>query len=83
VRHRYRDFVQKGIAHRKRDDLVGGWAAVRTLRKANAFQKGGERILGDNPRLYKPVDNMLLSDKRTGYFTISLEQKAGVVAVCS
>ena len=26
---------------------VGGWAAVKALRKANALQKGDERILGD------------------------------------
>jgi len=26
---------------------VGGWAAAKALRKANAFQKGDERILGD------------------------------------
>lgn len=55
ARRRYRAFVQKGIVEGKRDDLVGGglirsvggWAAVRELRKAKAFQKGDERILGD------------------------------------
>jgi REP element-mobilizing transposase RayT len=55
ARHRYRSFVQKGIAEGQRDDLVGGglirsvggWTAVKALRKANAFQKGDERILGD------------------------------------
>jgi len=55
ARRRYRQFVQKGIADGKRDDLVGGglirsaggWAAVKMLRKAKAFQKGDERILGD------------------------------------
>jgi REP element-mobilizing transposase RayT len=55
ARRRYRDFVQNGIADGKRDDLVGGglirssggWTAVKALRKANAFQKGDERILGD------------------------------------
>ena len=55
ARHRYRAFVQKGIAQGQRDDLVGGglirsvggWAAVKALRKANTFQKGDERILGD------------------------------------
>ena len=55
ARRRYRAFVQKGIADGKRDDLVGGglirsaggWTAVKALRKADAFQKGDERILGD------------------------------------
>jgi putative transposase len=55
ARHRYWAFVQKGIADGKRDDLVGGglirsaggWAAVTALRRANVFQKGDERILGD------------------------------------
>jgi REP-associated tyrosine transposase len=55
ARRRYRAFVQKGIAEGKRDDLVGGglirsaggWTAVKSLRKANGFQKGDERILGD------------------------------------
>jgi REP-associated tyrosine transposase len=55
ARRRYRDFVQKGIADGRRDDLVGGglirsaggWAAVKSLRKAHGFQKGDERILGD------------------------------------
>jgi putative transposase len=55
ARRRYRSFVQKGIADGKRDDLVGGglirsvggWTAVKALRKTDAFQKGDERILGD------------------------------------
>jgi REP-associated tyrosine transposase len=55
ARRRYKDFVQKGIADGKRDDLVGGglirsaggWSAVKMLRNAKAFQKGDERILGD------------------------------------
>jgi putative transposase len=54
ARRRYRSFVQKGIADGRRDDLVGGglirsaggWAAVKALRKSDAFQKGDERILG-------------------------------------
>jgi putative transposase len=47
--------VNQGIAAGKRPDLtggglirsVGGWSAVKTLRKAGALQKGDERILGD------------------------------------
>ncbi|MEJ2158328.1 MAG: transposase [Desulfobacteraceae bacterium] len=56
ARRRYKAFVLKGIADGKRDDLTGGglvrsaggWAAVKALRKANAIQKGDERILGDS-----------------------------------
>lgn len=56
ARRQYRNFVQKGIADGKRDDLIGGglirsaggWAAVKMLRKAKAFQKGDKRILGDS-----------------------------------
>lgn len=55
VRRRYRAFVKKGVADGKRPELtggglirsVGGWAAAKALRKANALQKGDERILGD------------------------------------
>ena len=55
ARRRYSEFVKKGIAAGKRQDLtggglvrsVGGWSAVKSLRKAGVFQKGDERILGD------------------------------------
>ena len=55
ARRRYRAFVEKGIAAGKRPELtggglvrsLGGWAAAKALRKANALQKGDERILGD------------------------------------
>jgi len=55
ARRRYRAFVEKGIADGKRPELtggglirsVGGWAAVKALRKSQSLQKGDERILGD------------------------------------
>ena len=55
ARRQYRAFVGKGVAEGKRPELtggglirsVGGWAAAKALRKANALQKGDERILGD------------------------------------
>ena len=67
ARRRYREFVQKGIAAGKRRDLtggglirsVGGWSAVKSLRKAGAFQKGDERILGDG----EFVENVLSQAK--------------------
>ncbi|MEJ2276527.1 MAG: transposase [Candidatus Lokiarchaeota archaeon] len=51
---RYREFVKKGISHGRRPDLVGGglirsqggWSVVKALRKAGAYMKGDERILG-------------------------------------
>ena len=55
ARIRYREFVKKGISQGKRHELsggglvrsVGGWAAVKMLRKSKLFQKSDERILGD------------------------------------
>jgi len=56
ARSRYCDFVQKGISQGRRPDLVGGgllrslggWSAVQAFRKAGAYMKGDERILGDS-----------------------------------
>ena len=55
ARRRYRVFVEKGIAEGKRQNLtggglirsIGGSVEAKALRKAKAFQKGDERILGD------------------------------------
>ena len=55
VRRRYLEFVKKRIAAGKRQisrvgdwfGALGGWSAVKSLRKAGVFQKGDERILGD------------------------------------
>ena len=55
ARRNYRNFVKKGIAEGKRNDLigggvvrsVGGWANIKALRKAKVYVKGDERILGD------------------------------------
>jgi putative transposase len=63
ARKHYREFVKKGVSHGRRRELVGGglirslggWSAVRALRKAGAYMKGDERILGDGDF----VDNML------------------------
>jgi len=57
ARQRYRDFVQKGIAQGRRPDLVGvgllrshgGWASIKALCRAGAYQKGDERILAESP----------------------------------
>ena len=63
ARRRYLEFVKKGIAAGKRQDLtggglvrsVGGWSAVKSLRKAGVFQKGDERILGDGEFVEKAL----------------------------
>jgi len=55
ARLRYNSFVRKGIAIGRRKDLIGGglirsmggWAAVKAMRKAKIFEKSDERILGD------------------------------------
>jgi putative transposase len=56
ARQDYREFVEKGIDHGNRPDLIGGgllrsaggWQAIQDLRKAGIHQKSDERILGDN-----------------------------------
>ena len=55
ARKRYRTFVQTGIEIGRRPELtggglirsMGGWASVKALRRAKAYMKGDERILGD------------------------------------
>jgi REP element-mobilizing transposase RayT len=55
ARKRYREFVKKGVSQGRRPELVGGglirslggWSAVKALRKTGAYMKGDERILGD------------------------------------
>lgn len=69
ARRRYLEFVKKGIAAGKRQDLtggglvrsVGGWSALKSLRKSGAFQKGDERILGDG----EFVENVLFQAGET------------------
>ena len=55
ARRAYRDYVEKGIAEDRREELVGGglirsaggWDTVKKLRKAGIRLKGDERVLGD------------------------------------
>lgn len=55
ARLRYKRYVEKRIEGGKRPDLiggglvrsVGGWSALKALRRVGAYQKGDERILGD------------------------------------
>jgi REP element-mobilizing transposase RayT/biotin operon repressor len=56
ARRIYRQFVAKGAEMGRLPELVGGglvrsmggWSEVRELRKAKAYMKGDERILGDS-----------------------------------
>ena len=55
ARKQYYAFVEKGISMGRRQDLtggglirsMGGWEAVKSMRKAKLFEKSDERILGD------------------------------------
>jgi len=63
ARRRYKAFVKKGIKLGRRPDLVGGglirsvggWTAVKALRKSGEYQKGDERILGDGDFVEKVI----------------------------
>lgn len=56
ARIQYRKFVQKGIALGSRPELtggglirnMGGWSAVKALRKKQSCMKDDERVLGDS-----------------------------------
>lgn len=56
ARRRYKAYVQKGVDQGKRPDLtgggfvrsLGGWSAVKAIRRAGERFKGDERILGDS-----------------------------------
>jgi putative transposase len=55
ARQAYRDYVEKGIAHGRRPELVGGglirsaggWSVVKAMRRVKDHTKSDERILGD------------------------------------
>jgi len=54
ARKAYRAYVKEGISHGRRPDLVGGglirsmggWSAVKAMRRSGIREKGDERILG-------------------------------------
>ena len=61
----YRNFVAKGIEQGRRPELtggglirsVGGWTALKALRKAKVYAKGDERILGDSDFVQQALEN--------------------------
>ncbi len=64
ARRRYSQFVEKGIALGNRSDLTGGglirsaggWTALKTMRRANIYQRSDERILGDGTFVESTLD---------------------------
>lgn len=64
ARREYRKFVVKGIEQGKRSELiggglvrsVGGWSALKALRKAKISIKGDERILGDSDFVQQSIE---------------------------
>jgi len=64
ARRRYRAFINKGINEGKRPELrggglirsMGGWSAVKAMRKTNSLMKGDERILGDSDFVEKVLN---------------------------
>jgi REP element-mobilizing transposase RayT len=56
ARRHYRKFVEKGVTLGRRPDLtggglirsIGGWTALKTIRRLKIHIKGDERILGDS-----------------------------------
>jgi hypothetical protein len=65
AKRHYRTFVAKGIKQGHRPDFtggglirsVGGWTALKALRKAKVYTKGDERILGDSDFVQQTLDN--------------------------
>ena len=55
ARRRYQTFVKRGVSMGRREDLtggglirsMGGWQAVKSMRKIKVFEKSDERILGN------------------------------------
>ena len=56
VKIKYKRFVEKGIKQGKRPELtgggllrsIGGWTALKSLRRGSVRDKGDERVLGDS-----------------------------------
>lgn len=60
----YREFVEKGIPHGQRPELVGGglirsmggWSVVKSLRSSGIKEKGDARILGSGEFVMQVID---------------------------
>ncbi len=65
AKRNYREFVRKGVEQGRRPEFtggglirsVGGWTALKALRKAKVYTKGDERILGDSDFVQQVLEN--------------------------
>ena len=91
ARKAYRQFVAKGVLQGKRPELaggglvrsIGGWTALRALRKDSVRIKGDERILGDSEfveAVLKEADEQLERRYRLEAEGYDLDQVAERVA---
>jgi REP element-mobilizing transposase RayT len=93
ARRRYKAHLAKGLAMGKRPDLTGGglvrssggWAVIKSLRKANIHFKSDERILGDSDfvdEVLKSADEKLqrrYALEAEGWNLDKLAEKAGAI----
>jgi hypothetical protein len=76
ARRTYYEFVRKGIAEGRRDDLVGGglvrsaggWSAIKSMRDSATRMKGDERILGNSDFVEAVLEKSQESLERRTYF---------------
>lgn len=93
ARRRYKEHLSKGVEMRKRLELTGGglvrssggWAVIKSLRKANIHLKSDERILGDSDfveKVLKSAHEKLqrrYALKAEGWNLDKLAEKAGEI----
>jgi REP element-mobilizing transposase RayT len=79
ARERYRQFIEKALHMGERPEFtggglvrsMGGWKAVKALRKTKALMKGDERILGDS----EFVENVLRQNNEAYAQRLRLKSK--------
>ena len=79
ARRRYHQFVEKGISMGRWEDLtggglirsMGGWAMVKSMRKAKMFEKFDERILGDGDFVSRVLS---AGEEQMGQRTLSISK---------
>ncbi len=90
-RNAYEAFVADGVAHGKRNDLIGGglfrsaggWSAVMSARSAGIFLKSDERILGDSDfveRILESADEEIERRMHYRHQGVDLDKLAEIVA---
>ena len=76
ARKKYRDFVEKGIGQERNPKMtgrgvlrsIGGWDALKSMRKMKIHVKGDERILGDSVLAYWAVRELGLTATEVGKY---------------